>query len=140
MDSYEGARGYFFKGMFPALHEGTPWGFTAEQIPDLTGQTVFVTGANVGLGYWTAHHMARKNATVVIGCRSQRKCDQAADKIKSDTGTPVETALLDLSSFASIRACAKSLAAKHTVIDSLNLNAGIMVPPFGLTKDGLDTQ
>lgn len=139
-DSYVGSRGTFIKGMFPAMHEGTPWGFTLEEIPDLTGQTILVTGANVGLGYWTAYHMAAKNATVILGCRSQNKCDSAAAKIVAETGKAVETTLLDLGSFASVRACAKRLASKHTMLDSLNLNAGVMVPPFGLTQDGLETQ
>lgn len=84
--------------------------------------------------------MAAKKATVIIGCRSQKKCDDAAAKIKSETGAQVETTLVDLSSLASVRACAERLAAKHPTIDSLNLNAGVMVPPFGLTTDGLETQ
>lgn len=139
-DAFEGSRGTFLKGMFPAMHEGTPWGFTLEEIPDLTGQTILVTGANVGLGYWTAHHLAAKKATVIIGCRSQKKCDDAAATILAETGTAVETTLVDLGSFASVRECAKRVAAKHQMLDSLNLNAGVMVPPFGLTKDGLETQ
>ena len=47
-------RGTVLKGMAPAFHEGTPWGFGLADIPDLSGQTIFITGANVGLGYWTA--------------------------------------------------------------------------------------
>jgi len=140
VDKYQGSRGQFFKGMFPAMHEGTPWGFTVDEIPDLTGQTILVTGANVGLGYWTAYHMAAKNATVIIGCRSQKKCNDAAARITAETGTAVETTLLDLGSFASVRACAEQIASKHTGLDSLNLNAGVMMPPFGLTQDGLETQ
>jgi len=140
VDTYQGRRGQSFKGMFPAMHEGTPWGFTVEEIPDLTGQTILVTGGNVGLGYWTAYHMAAKNATVIIGCRSQQKCSGAAARITAETGTAVETTLLDLGSFASVRACAEEIASKHTELDSLNLNAGVMVPPFGLTQDGLETQ
>mmetsp|Transcript_20896 Transcript_20896/g.25338 ORF Transcript_20896/g.25338 Transcript_20896/m.25338 type:complete len:95 (+) Transcript_20896:116-400(+) len=55
-DAYDGSRGTFFKGMFPRLHKHTPWKFTHEDLSklDLTGQTVLVTGANTGLGYWTA--------------------------------------------------------------------------------------
>jgi hypothetical protein len=53
-DSYEGARGTFFKGMFPAMHEGKAWGFTLAEIPPLNGKVILVTGANTGLGFWTA--------------------------------------------------------------------------------------
>jgi NAD(P)-dependent dehydrogenase (short-subunit alcohol dehydrogenase family) len=48
--------------------------------------------------------------------------------------------LLDLGSFASIRAFAKTFSAQYPKLDSLILNAGVMVPPFGLTEDGLETQ
>lgn len=140
VDSFEGARGTFFKGMFPAMHEGQPWGFTLEQMPNLKGQTVLVTGANVGLGYWTAFHMATHDATLIIGCRSQAKCNAAAESIKKETGKTVETVLLDLASFASIRAAASSVASKHPVIDSLVLNAGVMLCPFGRTEEGLEMQ
>jgi len=140
MDSYEGSRGTFFKGMIPSMHGDEPWGFTLEEIPDLSGETHFVTGGNVGLGYWTAYHLAANKATVIIGCRSQSKCDQAAASIETETGHSVETVVLDLGSFASIRTCAATIAAKHPALDSLVLNAGVMVPPFGLTEDGLETQ
>lgn len=48
--------------------------------------------------------------------------------------------MLDLGSFASIRRCADELAEKHISLDGLMLNAGIMVPPFALTVDGLESQ
>ncbi len=52
----------------------------------------------------------------------------------------METAIVDLGSFASIRSCAAGLAAKHPSLNSLILNAGIMIPPFSLTEDGLESQ
>jgi hypothetical protein len=66
MDSYETSRGLYFRGMVPAMHGDTPWGFTLEEMPDLTGETIFVTGGNVGLGYWTAYHLAANKATVML--------------------------------------------------------------------------
>jgi hypothetical protein len=140
-DGFEGSRGKFFTGMTPALHEGKPWGFQAADIPDLAGEVAFVTGANVGLGYWTAHHLADHGATVVLGCRSKAKCDAAAAAIAEDTGSKkLSTVDLDLASFASIRACAKAVTGAHARLDSLILNAGVMVPPFTLTKEGLEMQ
>ena len=35
-------------------------------IPNLTGKTALITGANSGLGYYTAKALAEKNAHVVI--------------------------------------------------------------------------
>ena len=45
------------------------------------------------------------------------------------TGFKVETMDLDLSSFASIRLAAANISEKHPQLDSLVLNAGIMVGP-----------
>lgn len=127
-------------GMLPAMHDGEAWGFTHDEMPDLTGHVVVVTGGNTGLGYWTARHLAAKRAKVVIGCRSKRKCNEAAQRIKDDTGGQVLVGELDLASFASIRSFASDVSAHHPSIDSLVLNAGVMMPPFGTTKEGLETQ
>lgn len=55
IDQFEGSRGTFFKGMMPAFQEHEPWGFTHEELGklNLKGEVIVVTGANVGLGYWT---------------------------------------------------------------------------------------
>jgi NAD(P)-dependent dehydrogenase (short-subunit alcohol dehydrogenase family) len=47
---------------------------------------------------------------------------------------------LDLSSFKSIRAFAATFTAQHKSLDSLVLNAGVMMPPFTLTAEGLEMQ
>jgi len=128
------------KGMAPAMHDGIPWGFSIEEIPDLSDEVIVVTGANVGLGYWTAHHLAAQNATVIAACRSQVKCGEAAKRIKESTGTQIETGILDLASFASIRAFAAGIGQAHGKVNSLVLNAGVMMCPFSKTVEGLEMQ
>ena len=52
-------------------------GVTAADVPDQTGKTVFITGANTGLGYEAAKVLAGMGARVLIGCRSRDKAEQA---------------------------------------------------------------
>ncbi|HTL24113.1 MAG TPA: short-chain dehydrogenase, partial [Mycobacteriales bacterium] len=46
----------------------TRW--TPSDIPDLTGRTALVTGANSGLGFWTSVELARHGARVLMACRN----------------------------------------------------------------------
>ena len=69
------------KGVCPYVHIGTPFGFSTERIPSQRGKTFLITGANVGLGYWTAHHLAAAGGHVVLGCRSAARCQAAIANI-----------------------------------------------------------
>jgi len=128
------------RGTIPSITGS--WHFTHKMIPDLTGKTVVVTGANVGLGKSTAKFLALNGAHVVLGCRSKSKCDQAAKEIRDEAKKDVklEVIQLDLSSLASFRSFAEEFNKKHSKLDSLILNAGIMHPPFELTADGIESQ
>lgn len=47
---------------------------------DLTGQTVIVTGANIGLGFESAKHFAKMNpAKLILACRSEEKGKAAVE-------------------------------------------------------------
>ena len=74
-------------------------------IPNLTGKTALITGANSGLGYYTAKALAEKNAHVVIACRSLEKANQTIIKLKGFNPegifTPLELDLSDLKNVAS---------------------------------------
>ena len=144
LDQYAGGRGKRLMGIVPAVHRGIPWRFTHDDMAaiDLTGQTILVTGANVGLGYWTAHSLAvHTNAKVVMACRSESKCNAARDLIMKDKPEArVETITVDLGSFASIRSCAQEFLRRYEQANSLILNAGIMMPPFQKTVDGIESQ
>ena len=56
-------------------------------IPNLTGKTALITGANSGLGYYTAKALAEKNAQVIIACRSLEKANQTIKKLKAQKYT-----------------------------------------------------
>eukprot|EP01062_Namystynia_karyoxenos_P081799 TRINITY_DN906_c0_g1_i1.p1 TRINITY_DN906_c0_g1~~TRINITY_DN906_c0_g1_i1.p1 ORF type:complete len:391 (+),score=132.94 TRINITY_DN906_c0_g1_i1:77-1174(+) len=129
------------KGIAPASHRGRPFGFTFEQIPDLSGKVAVVTGANVGLGYWTALHLARRGARTVLACRSAERCESAARRIRANHSAAVAVPMvLDLGSLASVRAFADKFRKEFDRLDTLVLNAGVMGPPFTLTADGIESQ
>jgi NAD(P)-dependent dehydrogenase (short-subunit alcohol dehydrogenase family) len=58
--------------------------WTTADIPDQTGRTAVITGANSGLGYETARALARKNAHVILACRSQEKGQAALESIQTE--------------------------------------------------------
>jgi NAD(P)-dependent dehydrogenase (short-subunit alcohol dehydrogenase family) len=116
--------------------------WTAEQIPDQSGRTAIVTGANSGLGLEAARELARRGATVVLACRNTAKGEQAKAEIErtASADASVQLAALDLSSLASVRAFAQEFTAGHDRLDLLINNAGVMAPPRRETEDGFELQ
>ena len=75
--------------------------WTTADIPDLSGRTAVVTGANAGLGLETARELAGHGADVVLACRDLDKAKRAADQIRAaDRRARVTTVRLDLASLA----------------------------------------
>jgi NAD(P)-dependent dehydrogenase (short-subunit alcohol dehydrogenase family) len=116
-----------------------PW--TTDDIPDLSGRTAVVTGANSGLGFESALALARAGAEVVLACRDQTKGADAADRI---TGSVPSATLslepLDLSDLSSVRAFAAAIGERHAGLDILLNNAGVMAIPRRETADGFEMQ
>jgi NAD(P)-dependent dehydrogenase (short-subunit alcohol dehydrogenase family) len=102
-------------------------------MPDLTGRTIVVTGANSGIGLETARAFAAASAHVVLAVRDLVRGEAAAASLVGST----EVRRLDLADLASIRAFADDVDGE---VDVLVNNAGVLVPPFGLTVDGFELQ
>lgn len=110
-------------------------------MPDQTGRTAIVTGANSGLGLETARELARKGAHVVLACRNIEKGQAAVSDIESDVPrASLELAHLDLGSLDSVRGFAADYLDKHEALDLLINNAGVMAPPRRETADGFELQ
>ena len=60
--------------------------WTVNNIPDLTGKIIIVTGANSGIGYEAAKELARKGAQTILACRSMDKAQRAV-RFASPWGT-----------------------------------------------------
>lgn len=116
-----------------------PRGATAT--PDLTGRVVVVTGANSGLGKETAVALAGMGATVVATSRSPEKGERAVAEIRRRSGVGgdrVELGRLDLASLASVGRFAAEVLDRHTRLDVLVHNAGLVVGRRRVTVDGFE--
>ncbi|MEO5608788.1 MAG: oxidoreductase [Ornithinibacter sp.] len=115
----------------------TKW--TPQDMPDLTGRTALVTGANSGIGVVEARELAKHGADVVLAVRKTDAGEQVADRIRA-TGASgsVRVERLDLASLDSVR----ELAARFEgPLDLLVNNAGVMTPPrYRETQDGHELQ
>lgn len=108
---------------------------------DLTGLTLFITGANSGLGQETARAMAARGAHVIMAGRDQAKLDAATAAIRGEVPeTALDTIICDLGSLTSIRACGAEARARFGKIDILINNAGVMACPLMHTADGFEMQ
>ena len=104
--------------------------FSPTDMPDLTGTTAIVTGANAGIGLITAGELAAKGASVVMACRNVAAGKSAAAGLKGD----LRVEELDLASLQSVRAFADRWRGP---LDLLINNAGVMNPPtYRETADG----
>ncbi|MEU8419186.1 oxidoreductase [Amycolatopsis japonica] len=116
--------------------------WTEADIPDQTGRTVFVTGANSGLGLRMSEVLAGKGARVLLGCRSPERGAKALEQVRAAaTGKAPGLVRLDLADLDSVREAAKKVEElTDGKLDVLVNNAGVMATPRGHTKDGFETQ
>src|SRR5882757_4721475 len=109
----------------------TSWSTT--NIPDLTGRTAIITGANSGIGRAAARALSGAGARLVLAVRDTDKGQTAGATMSGDT----EVRRLDLASLDSVREFADAWEGE---IDVLINNAGVMVPPLTRTADGFELQ
>lgn len=107
--------------------------WTTEHLPDLTGTTAVITGANSGIGLAAARALASRGSHVVLAVRDQTKGADAARSIHGST----EVRRLDLADLASVREFADGPSGDIRLLIN---NAGIMAPPLSRTADGFELQ
>jgi len=113
------------------------WVVAPAEHVDLTGKTVVVVGANVGLGFEAAKHFASMNPKrLVLGCRSQQKGQAALQAIQATGFKGAELALVDLCQFASVSAFADTFTRDGSQIDILVYNAAVAMAKYSATGDG----
>ncbi|MEI7507311.1 MAG: SDR family NAD(P)-dependent oxidoreductase, partial [Actinomycetes bacterium] len=94
----------------------TRW--TTKNIPDNSGRTICITGANSGLGLEAARNLVGAGAHVIMACRNVEKAEAAAQSLRSGKGS-VEVRQLDLARLASVRRFSEQLLADGVDLDGL---------------------
>jgi len=115
--------------------------WSASDIPDQTGRTILITGANSGLGLRSAEALAAKGGRVLLACRNPQKASVALESVKAKaTGAPPEVVALDLADLDSVRTAAADVAGRVESLDVLMNNAGVMAIPRATTPQGFEMQ
>ncbi|MCR9276742.1 MAG: oxidoreductase [Pseudomonadaceae bacterium] len=114
--------------------------YSESSVPEQTGKTALITGANTGIGFATARVLAERGARVLVACRSTEKAEDTIARIKQTAPTSDLAAVtLELTSLSSIRQAAQQIN-QEARLDILVNNAGVMMPPKTLTDDGFELQ
>ncbi len=118
---------------------GKKW--TYENIQDLTGKTIIVTGGNSGLGYEAVKMFSRKGALVILTARDMKKGRKAKRVIKAEfPKARIDVMELDLADLSSVKNFVNDFKDNYERLDVLLNNAGIMWCPYDRTKDGFESQ
>ena len=113
-----------------------PW--STADMPDLTGRTAIVTGANSGIGFHAALELARHGARVTLAARDAGRGAAAVDRLRAEVpAADVTLGSLDLADLASVRSFAGAYGGE---LDLLVNNAGVMAVPLQHTPDGFESQ
>lgn len=138
--------GAHVKLVLAALLAGNIWllrryfaGGVCKNKVSLKGKTAIITGANCGIGKEVALDLARRQARVILACRSLERGEKAAKEILSRVkGANVVARHLELASLASVREFANGVLREEPRLDILVNNAGVFHPPEKTTDDGLE--
>ncbi|KAG9410110.1 hypothetical protein AC1031_018144 [Aphanomyces cochlioides] len=107
-----------------------------------TDLLAIVTGSNPGIGLVTAREHAKKGCHVIVASRTRAKALATIESIKplAPDASKLEFMPLDLLDLKSVYAFADAFKARNLPLHILINNAGVMIPPFHLSADGIESQ
>lgn len=88
-------------------------------------KTVFVTGANKGIGYGIAKHLGLSGWRVVIGARNEKRAEKAIEELRLLDIDVAGWVAVELADLDSIEKTAKTIASDYPELSLLVNNAGI---------------
>ncbi len=105
----------------------------------MSGRVVAITGANGGIGKYTALRLAEQGAHVVLIARTRERAEEAqAFVTRALPAARTDIAFADLSSLEEVRGLAQTLARSFPTLSVLVNNAGLIAPRRFITKDGFE--
>ncbi|QMU55550.1 MAG: SDR family NAD(P)-dependent oxidoreductase [Nitrosopumilus sp.] len=111
-----------------------------DDIPDLSGKTIIVTGSNSGLGFESIKSLSAKGAETILACRNVNSGKSAKGQILEEyPNAQINVMNLDLADLKSIHSFTDKIGEQHQKIDVLLNNAGIICP-YKKTLDGFEMQ
>ena len=114
--------------------------WTFDNIPDLSGKTMIVTGGNSGLGFEAVKALSANGSETILACRNIKNGNTAKKEIQEvHPNAKINVMNLDLADLESVRSFVKKFNEKYSKLDVLLNNAGI-VCPYKKTKDGFEMQ
>jgi retinol dehydrogenase-12 len=128
--------------IFSTLFPPSPT-FKPASLPSQLNRVTIITGAASGVGFELAKILYSCDATVYVCARSLKRCNEAIEKIKSETKGPkltsemkgkLEAMVVDLADLRTVKPAVEAFLAKESRLDVLVHNAGVMTPPKG-SKD-----
>ena len=100
-------------------------------------KTVFVTGANKGIGFGIAKHLGLSSWKVIIGARDEQRATKAVNELKEQGIDVLGWVSVELNDLGSIERAAKEISEKYPELTLLVNNAGI---PGDMSVDSEHTE
>jgi NAD(P)-dependent dehydrogenase (short-subunit alcohol dehydrogenase family) len=108
---------------------------------DMTNKVVAITGTTSGTGFVCAREMAKKGASVILLNRKSERAQNALIQLRGQVPNGHFEAIdCDLQHFESVKNAVEIIKSKHSVVDVLVNNAGVMALKDQATTDGYDVQ
>ncbi|KAJ7779264.1 hypothetical protein B0H16DRAFT_809907 [Mycena metata] len=93
-----------------------------DDVPDLSGKVILVTGGNAGLGRLTAKGLLQRNAKVYMASRNPQKAEAAIEELYALTGKRAIFLHLDLADLMSVKRSAEEFLSKEKELHVLYNN------------------
>ena len=105
----------------------------------LKGKVCVITGTTSGIGYVTAHRLAKFGAHLVMVVRNTVKGEKVKQEIEEKYHTPCDLLIADFSAFEDVYRVSKQIIERYASIDVLILNAGTFLQRKTFTDVGIET-